>query len=697
MKRIRYTLIIVSLMILNIIVKGVPGEGMYPLSELKKLDLKKLGFNLSLSDIYNPDGISLINAIVNIGGCTGSFVSENGLILTNHHCAFGAVSRASTPENNYLENGFYAADIKDEIPAAGYTVRITESYKDVSDEVLAGLDDISDFAERSRLIEKRMNEIAAREKDETNAVDAEVSEMFPGKSYILFKYKIIKDVRLVYVPPRSIGEFGGETDNWMWPRHTGDFSFLRAYVAPDGSSAEYSESNVPYHPQKFLKINPNGVKENDFVFILGYPGRTYRNYPAWFLDYQQNYFLPYNEQLYSNIIDALENLSENDKALELKYAPFIKGLSNAMKNYRGKMLGIRKLELLKKEYEEDRKLKDFIDSDPELEEKYGSLFDELESVYNKLFDNIRPSMWLNRLYRFSNVINYADAVLNQIEGKPSNDINKIYQRIDLPFEKVFLKKMLDDALNFSELSSVDAVTNVVKDTDTETFLNKLFESEFLKEETPDKLINGEINYSEIKPEDDLLLTFAAALKKQKNELNEISAYVDGKLNMLLPQYIEVRKLYEGRSFIPDANGTLRMTYGNIKGYEPRDAVYYKPVTTLEGVIEKSYLGNEYALPDNLRTAYDKKNFGEFFDASVGGVPVAILYNTDTTGGNSGSPVMNADGELIGLNFDRCFEATINDYAWNDSYSRSIGVDIRYILWIAKYVDNAERVIEEVIK
>jgi hypothetical protein len=684
-------------MILNIIVKGVPGEGMYPLSELKKLDLKKLGFNLSLNDIYNPDGISLINAIVNIGGCTGSFVSENGLILTNHHCAFGAVSRASTPENNYLENGFYAAGIKDEIPATGYTVRITESYKDVSDEVLAGLDEISDFAERSRVIEKRMNEIAAREKDEANAIDAEVSEMFPGKSYILFKYKIIKDVRLVYVPPRSIGEFGGETDNWIWPRHTGDFSFLRAYVAPDGSSAEYSENNVPYRPQKFLKINPGGVKENDFVFILGYPGRTYRNYPAWFLDYQQNYFLPYNEQLYSNMIGALENLSENDKALELKYAPFIKGLSNAMKNYRGKMLGIRKLELLKKEYEEDRKLKDFIDDNPELEEKYGSLFDELESVYNKLFDNIRPSMWLNRLYRFSNVINYADAVLNQIEGKPSNDINKIYQRIDLPFEKVFLKKMLDDALNFSELSSVDAVTNVVKDTDTETFLNKLFESEFLKEETPDKLINGEINYSEIKPEDDLLLTFAAALKKQKNELNEISAYVDGKLNMLLPQYIEIRKLYEGRSFIPDANGTLRMTYGNIKGYEPRDAVYYKPVTTLEGVIEKSYLGNEYAVPDNLRTAYDKKNFGEFFDASVGGVPVAILYNTDTTGGNSGSPVMNADGELIGLNFDRCFEATINDYAWNDSYSRSIGVDIRYILWIAKYVDNAERVIEEVIK
>ncbi|MFZ6033954.1 MAG: S46 family peptidase [Melioribacter sp.] len=697
MKRIRYTLIIVSLMILNIIVKGVPGEGMYPLSELKRLDLKKLGFNLSLSDIYNPDGTSLINAIVNIGGCTGSFVSENGLILTNHHCAFGAVSRASTPENNYLENGFYAAGIEDEIPAAGYTVRITESYKDVSDEVMAGLDEISDFVERSRLIEKRMNEIAAREKDEANAVDAEVSEMFPGKTYILFKYKIIKDVRLVYVPPRSIGEFGGETDNWMWPRHTGDFSFLRAYVAPDGSSTEYSESNVPYHPQKFLKINPNGVKENDFVFILGYPGRTYRNYPAWFLDYQQNYFLPYNEQLYSNMIDALEILSKGDKALELKYAPFIKSLSNAMKNYRGKMLGIRKLELLKKEYDEDRKLKDFIDNDPELEEKYGSLFDELESVYNKLFDNIRPSMWLNRLYRFSNVINYADAVLNQIEGKPSNDINKIYQRIDLPFEKVFLKKMLDDALNFSELSSVDAVTNVVNDTDTETFLIKLFESEFLKEETLDKLTSGETNYSEIKPEDDLLLVFAAALKKQKNELNEISAYVDGKLNMLLPQYIEVRKLYEGRSFIPDANGTLRMTYGNIKGYEPRDAVYYKPITTLEGVIEKSYLGNEYAVPDNLRTAYDKKNFGEFFDASVGGVPVAILYNTDTTGGNSGSPVMNADGELIGLNFDRCFEATINDYAWNDSYSRSIGVDIRYILWIAKYVDNAERVIEEVIK
>jgi hypothetical protein len=662
MKKLRFSFVIITLLIFNIAVRGIPGEGMYPLSELKKLDLKKLGFNLSLNDIYNPDGISLINAIVNIGGCTGSFVSENGLILTNHHCAFGAVSRASTPENNYLENGFYAAGIKDEIPAAGYTVRITESYKDVSDEVLAGLDEISDFAERSRVIEKRMNEIAAREKDEANAIDAEVSEMFPGKSYILFKYKIIKDVRLVYVPPRSIGEFGGETDNWIWPRHTGDFSFLRAYVAPDGSSAEYSENNVPYRPQKFLKINPGGVKENDFVFILGYPGRTYRNYPAWFLDYQQNYFLPYNEQLYSNMIDALENLSENDKALELKYAPFIKGLSNAMKNYRGKMLGIRKLELLKKEYEEDRKLKDFIDGNPELEEKYGNLFDELESVYNKLFDNIRPSMWLNRLYRFSNVINYADGLLNQIEGKPANDINKIYSRIDLPFEKAFLGKMLNDALTFSELSSVEAVNDFVKDSDTKTFVNKLVGSKFLAEETVNKLINGDFNYSDINPEEDLLLAFVASLRKQKDELNEISDYVDGKLNMLLPQYIEVRKLYEGKSFIPDANGTLRMTYGNIKGYEPRDAVYYKPITTLEGVIEKSYLGNEYAVPDNLRTAYDQKKFGEFFDSSVGGVPVAILYNTDTTGGNSGSPVMNANGELVGLNFDRCFEATINDYA-----------------------------------
>ncbi len=696
MKRFRFPLSVILLLIFNIIIRATPGEGMYPLSEIKKLDLKKLGFNLSLAEIYNPEGISLINAIVNIGGCTGSFVSENGLILTNHHCAFGAVSRASTPENNYLENGFYAADIKNEIPATGYTVRITESYKDVSQEVLTGLENVNDFAERSRLIEKRMNEIVAREKDESRAIDAEVSEMFPGKSYILFKYKIIKDVRLVYVPPRSIGEFGGETDNWMWPRHTGDFSFLRAYVAPDGSSAEYSENNVPFHPQKFLKINPNGVKENDFVFILGYPGRTYRNYPAWFLDYQQNYFLPYNEQLYSYLIDALGKFSKDNKSLELKYAPFIKGLSNAMKNYRGKMLGIRKLELLNKEYELDRKLKEFIDKNPDLEKNYNSLFNELESTYNKMFDNIHPSMWLNRLYRFSNVINYADAILNQIEGKPSNEVDKIYQRIDLPFERVFLKKMLEDALNFSELSSIEAVTDFVKDTDAETFLNKLLNSDLLNEEKVSKYLKGELDYSNIKPEEDLLLAFTASLKKQKDELKETFDYVDGKLNLLLPQYIEVKKIYEGKSFIPDANGTLRMTYGNIKGYEPRDAVYYKPISTLDGVIEKSYLGNEYAVPDNLRIAYDKKNFGEFFDDSVGGVPVAILYNTDTTGGNSGSPVMNANGELIGLNFDRCFEATINDYAWDDSYSRSIGVDIRYILWISKYVNNAERVVKELI-
>ena len=294
-------LALISLTILSLLVlamfPSVPDEGMFPLSEISNLDLNSAGLKISVDEVYNPNGVSLVDALVKVGGCTGSFVSPEGLIITNHHCSFGAVRRARTIENNYLENGFLAETREEEIPAEGFTCRITDSYQDVSSEILEAANKVDDITDRIKVIRKKTKEILKREEEKDSKIKAEVSEMFVGQSYVRFRYKTVKDGRLVYIPPLSIGEFGGETDNWVWPRHTGDFSFLRAYVAPDGSSADYSEENVPFTPKKFLEVNPSGVNEEDFVFLLGYPGRTYKHQPSQFLKFQREYQLPYISKL----------------------------------------------------------------------------------------------------------------------------------------------------------------------------------------------------------------------------------------------------------------------------------------------------------------------------------------------------------------------------------------------------------------
>src|SRR5690606_9301164 len=276
---------------------GPRDEGMFPLSDLDRAGLRQAGLKINEADIYNPGHVGLVDALVRVGGCTGSFVSPDGLIITNHHCAFSAVQLASTPANDYLKNGFVADTRQKEIQAQGLTIRITDSYEDVSDRILQAVSTIKDPAERIRNIQELQRQIAREAEDQDPTIKAEVSEMFIGKSYVLFRYKTIEDVRLVYIPSQNIGEFGGETDNWVWPRHTGDYAFLRAYVAPDGSAAAYSPNNVPYQPKNHLKVNPQGVEEEDFVFILGYPGRTFRHRPAQYITYQEQYLLPYVSEL----------------------------------------------------------------------------------------------------------------------------------------------------------------------------------------------------------------------------------------------------------------------------------------------------------------------------------------------------------------------------------------------------------------
>lgn len=706
----KFRLILILILSISNLIFAKYSEGQYPLSEIKKLNLFQAGLIISIDEIYNPNGISLIDALVKVNGCSGSFLSDDGLIITNHHCAFAAINDASTTENNYLENGFWSGSKENEIPAKDYTAKITESYEDVSQQILESVKGIEDLSERSKAIQKKMKEIGEASTDLKNSIEASVSEMFPGQSYILFKYRIIEDVRLVYVPPRTIGEFGGEADNWVWPRHTGDFTFMRAYVASDGSSAKYDKSNIPFKPKKFLKVNENGLNEGDFAFILGYPGKTYRNFPSNFLEYQYNFQLPFISDLFEWTIDLIERTTKNDEKMSLAYSSHIKRLANTMKNYKGKIQGLQKTNLIDSKKQEEIEIQEMINSDQNLNEKYSKLFLQLEEAY-KIKNNIaKKEMWLNSLGMLSDNMKLAFFVLNNAEEmeKPNSERSKDFKdenisttiakfdelfQISMPkMEMELLNKMIKDASFYSENSQIIALQQLKTDEQIADFVEKVISSNITNRNKFQELLK--LTKSELTEMKIPILNISMELNAQIKEIKEINDNFNGTLSKLLPQFNEVKRIYKDALFIPDANGTLRFTYGYVKGYSPKDAIYSKPFTTLTGIIEKNSLGGEYQIPAKMKELYKQKDFGNYFEEDLNSVPVALLYNMDTTGGNSGSPILDENGYLVGVNFDRAFEATINDYAWSDEYSRSIGVDIRYILWVTEKIGGAEKILDE---
>ena len=695
---------------------SIPDEGMFPMSELSRAGLKKAGLKIAEKDIYNPNGeVALVDALVQVSGCTGSFVSPNGLIITNHHCAFSAVQLASTPEFNYLKNGFVANGLEHEIQAQGLTIRITDSYEDVSNEVLQTVENIDDPKDRINAINKKRAEIAQQAEKRDPTIKAEVSEMFIGKSYVLFQYKRIEDVRLVYVPRQDIGEFGGETDNWVWPRHTGDFSFLRAYVAPDGSSAKFAKENVPYRPKKHLKVNPKGVNENDFVFILGYPGRTFRHRPAQYMDYQERYLLPYTSDLYDYQNQQMSLVSEDDPAVELALATRMKRNANVMKNYRGKLKGLQNLALVEQKYQEDEALRKFIESNSKYSQRYGRLMEDIDDYYQAVEKTALKELWFNNLYSSSSLMRVAntitafkEAVQKHTGSKAQEEffqlnlaqvkdfLDGIYDSFNLQVDKNIGTRMFEDAYSFqgeNKLTYFDSNKFTTKQEAALQLVTALESSKLNDKEQVFEWILKDVQ--SLKNYTDNLLSIQKDIDKELLIFEDEQKRREGVLNRLMGDYVAVKEKYQSKSFIPDANSTLRLTFGNIKGYSPVDATYMAPFTTIKGLIEKGNSGlTEYAYPETIKTAWLAKNFGAYAKRELNDVPVNILYNMDTTGGNSGSPIMNAHGELIGVNFDRAYDATINDFAWNEDYSRSIGVDIRYVLWVAEKIDNAQFIIQE---
>jgi hypothetical protein len=691
---------------------GNADEGMFPISELKRLNLQEKGLELSPEELFNSEGVSLLDGICRVNGCTGSFVSSDGLIITNHHCAFDAIQKASTPTNDLLANGFIAKTKQDEVRAVGFTVRITESYADVSDQVLSVVSEGMTFLDRTKAIEKRRKELEQAAEAENKGLRAEVAEMFTGKTYVLFLYTYLKDVRLVFAPPISIGAFGGEADNWEWPRHTGDFSFMRAYTAPDGSAAEYSPDNIPFHPKRPIQVSSVGANEEDFVFILGYPGRTVRQKTASFFRFEESVRLPAIVELYAWQISEMEKAGASNREVAIKHASRSKSLANVEKRSRGQLLGLKRTGMVAMREASEAMLQAFIAADDKRQAMFGTLLKDIESVYLEMTEKAPVEIHLKELKNACRALSFAFTLLDAATEREKEDLERetpyMKRNYELTVQQLkldvsdwdkqtdtkMLQGMLERLQKIPAAKDISGLGFLFKDNLSAErvavrFLDstQLGQLEFINEcltKTPEQLMKME----------DSLLKLMVLLYPAYKQLRDTDKEREGRLGQLYGSLVEMKQAFQPSDFIPDANATLRITYGRVRGYSPADAVYRLPISTLAGVMEKTTGNEPYVSPQALIEKYQAKDFGPFVHPRLGQVPVAILYNTDTTGGNSGSPVFNSKGELVAVNFDRTFEATINDFAWNADYSRSIGVDVRYVLWVTGWVYDAKHLLNE---
>lgn len=661
-------------------------------------DMKAKGFRLDAEDIYSINQASLKDAVVLFnGGCTGEIISDKGLLLTNHHCGYGAIQKHSSVEHDYLKDGFWAMSMDEELPNEGLWVSFLVRMDDVTDEALAGYDSSMSEKQRDSLVAANSSVLIEAASSEGPSYKASVESLYYGNQYFLFVYQVFNDVRLVGAPPSSIGKFGGDTDNWMWPRHTGDFSIFRVYADKDNNPAEYSEDNVPYTPKRFFKISTAGVKEGDFTFVYGFPGRTQEYLHSDAIAYVEK-SNPHKIGLRTKRLDAQKKYMAMDQAVRIQYSSKNASVANAWKKWQGELKGILKLKTREQKLMFEEAFNKWVGEDAS-RSAYSGLTDRLSSLYAELDPYMFALDYYNESLLSVEALKNALSASRITDGdKLSDYFRKFYKDYYQPIDKEIFVAMLKD---FDEN---------IQDEFKPAELNAALDSSSVEE-------IAESLYSEtIFADAEKSAKYASAdSAARKAMLDSDPAYimVKGLVSAYEPIYLKVKELNReitllyrdymrgqmefcsDKTFFPDANMTLRVAYGNVDGFSPADAVEYIPVSTIEGIIQKDNPEIfDYNIPQKLRDIYASKDYGRW---NVGGtVPVCFLATNHTSGGNSGSPVIDGDGNLIGLNFDRVWEGTMSDLAFDPELCRNISVDIRYILFLIEQYAGATNLLDEMV-
>lgn len=698
---------------------AVADEGMWllPLLKQQKLaEMQAMGLKLQDQDIYSPDSASLKDAVVIFGGgCTGEIVSPDGLILTNHHCGYGSIQQHSTLEHDYLTDGFWAMNRSEELPNPGLTVTFIDKIEDVTDYVKAELEKETDPNSMHFLSPKYLNDLANARVGEKflqdNAgTEVEIKPFYGGNKYYMFTKKKYSDIRLVGAPPSSIGKFGADTDNWMWPRHTGDFSVFRVYADANGNPATYSESNVPLRPKHWLKISLKGPEENDFAMIMGFPGRTNKYYTSWEVAERRDIDNAIRINIRNLRQEVMLDEMLKDPAVRIQYSSKYAGSTNAYKNAIGSNWAINKRNFEQVKQEEQDRLSAW--SLKMCEPAYPEALLTLEQIVNDRKD-LRFRSWMLdeailRGIEFAKVPSDIQPLIDALKGKDRvlqqeqmRLLSQAYHRfadkdyapqVDRRIAKVMLKEYRRLVAPKAQPEYFAVIDKKYKG-NVDKFVDDLFDT---------SLFGSEQNFTSFaeRPsvkllQNDPMILFAKSVQKERAALTQALEDFDDGYALAHRTYVKgLLAMYEDRANFPDANSTLRLAYGQVKGYSPRDCDQYGYQTTLDGVMEKEDSTNwEFVVPTRLKELYNTKDFGRYRMPN-GKMPVAFCASTHTTGGNSGSPVMNGNGELIGINFDRNWEGVGGDIQYLPDYQRSIIVDIRFVLFVMDTYAGAGYLLEE---
>ena len=681
-------------------------------------DMQAKGFRLSAEDIYSINQASLKDAVVLFGGgCTGELISSEGLLLTNHHCGYAQIQKHSSVEHDYLKDGFWAMDRSEELPNPGLEVWFLDRMEDVTGAVLDGYEPGMTEQQRDSVVRTNSEAIAGKAEKDGTGLRADVESLYYGNQYFLFVYRVFKDVRLVGAPPSSIGKFGGDTDNWMWPRHTGDFSIFRIYADKDNNPAEYSEDNVPYIPKKYFKISLGGVSEGDFTFIYGFPGRTQEYIVSEAVRYISEISDPHKIALRTLRLDIQDRYMSASQAVRIQYSSKNAAVSNSWKKWQGEMRGIRKMNTVETKKENERLFEEWAAGS-----EYSGIVSRLDSLYRLMEPYAFAADYYNETARAIELTSFAAEYARRLEkaacasfpdeATQARESAKrlaaaFYKDYYMPIDKesfIALMDMFDRNIPsgfkpeyFTERMGRYGSAEAWADS---LFGNSIFSDSSALTKTVAAACADGVGTDITLLTDDPAVEFGNEFRKWYMEgIRSVVQRLGSEISLLYRDYMKGQMEFnKDRAFYPDANLTLRVAYGTVQGYSPADGTYYLPMSTIEGIMQKDNPDIfDYNIPQRLRDIYAEKDYGEWTVTDASGrltVPVCFIATNHTSGGNSGSPVINADGDLIGINFDRVWEGTMSDIVFDPDLCRNISLDIRYVLFIIDKVAGAGHLIDE---